>query len=248
MKKTLILALLPAAIMAQACYAADVALTTPEQKTGYVLGLATGEQMQSQGVKVDQAAFSAGLSDAMTKAKPRMTEEELRATFAAFQEDMKKKQAEMKAKQEKEQAEAGKKNLEEGKKFLAENAKKEGVKTTKSGLQYKSITEGTGPKPTATDMVTVNYRGTTIDGTEFDSSYKRGQPATFALNAVIPGWTEALQLMPKGSKYQVVIPSDLAYGPGGTGGPIGPNATLVFEVELMDIAKPEAKSAAPAAK
>ncbi|HSB96405.1 MAG TPA: FKBP-type peptidyl-prolyl cis-trans isomerase, partial [Spongiibacteraceae bacterium] len=134
---------------------------------------------------------------------------------------------------------AGEKNKAASEAYLAENAKKDGVKTTASGLQYKVETEGKGAKPKATDTVEVNYRGTLVDGTEFDSSYKRGQTVTFPVNGVIPGWSEALQLMTVGSKYQLYIPSDLAYGPGGTGGAIGPNQALVFEVELVDIKKPE---------
>ena len=130
----------------------------------------------------------------------------------------------------------GEKNKQEGEAFLAENKKKEGVKTLPSGLQYKVITEGTGKSPKASDTVTVNYRGTLIDGTEFDSSYKRGQAASFQVNGVIKGWTEALQLMKEGAKWQLFVPSNLAYGEKGTGsGPIGPNATLVFEVELISV-------------
>jgi FKBP-type peptidyl-prolyl cis-trans isomerase FklB len=133
------------------------------------------------------------------------------------------------------QAEVAKKNKAEGEAFLAENKKKEGVKTTPSGLQYKVIKPGKGKKPKSSDTVTVNYRGTLIDGTEFDSSYKRGQPATFQVSGVIPGWTEALQLMEEGAKWQLFIPSNLAYGERGAGGVIGPNATLIFEVELISI-------------
>jgi FKBP-type peptidyl-prolyl cis-trans isomerase FklB len=133
------------------------------------------------------------------------------------------------------QAEVAKKNKAEGEAFLAENKKKEGVKTTASGLQYKVIKPGKGKKPKSSDTVTVNYRGTLIDGTEFDSSYKRGQPATFQVSGVIPGWTEGLQLMEEGAKWQLFIPSNLAYGERGAGGVIGPNATLIFEVELLSI-------------
>jgi FKBP-type peptidyl-prolyl cis-trans isomerase len=142
--------------------------------------------------------------------------------------------------------EAWEKNSKDAEKFLAENKAKPGVKTTASGLQYKVEKEGSGTPPKETDTVVVNYRGTLIDGTEFDSSYKRGEPATFPVNRVIKGWTEALQLMKPGAKYQLVIPSDLAYGPGGTGGDIGPNATLIFEVELMSVKPPEASAPSPA--
>lgn len=140
------------------------------------------------------------------------------------------------------QVKVGEVNLEKGKNFLAENGKKEGIVTTESGLQYRVISEGTGEKPAATDQVKVHYRGTTIDGKEFDSSFKRNQPATFAANRVIKGWTEALQLMPVGSKYELFIPADLAYGPRGAGGDIGPNETLIFEVELLEIIQTEPKN------
>ena len=139
---------------------------------------------------------------------------------------------------EQKQKELGEKNKTEGTKYLEENKKKAGVKTTASGLQYKVVKDGTGAQPKATDMVTVNYRGTLIDGTEFDSSYKRGQPATFPVNGVIKGWTEALQLMKQGSKYQLFIPSTLAYGERAMGPDIGPNSTLIFEVELQDVKPP----------
>ncbi len=130
-------------------------------------------------------------------------------------------------------------NLEKGKKFLAENAKKAGVDTLSDGIQYKVIKKGDGPKPSETDVVKVNYKGTLLDGTEFDSSYKRGEPAEFPLNRVIPGWTKSLKEMPVGSKWEIFIPADQAYGPRG-GGPIGPNETLIFEVELLEIVNPEA--------
>ena len=140
------------------------------------------------------------------------------------------------------------KNLAAGEKFLAENAKKEGVKTTSSGLQYKVVKEGTGPQPKAGDTVTVDYRGTLIDGTEFDSSYKRGHPATFPVNGVIPGWTEALQLMKVGSKYQLFIPSKLAYGERAAGPELPANSTLIFEVELKGVEPAQGGSPSPAAK
>ena len=142
--------------------------------------------------------------------------------------------------------EAGEKNTKEGEKFLAENKTKPGVKTTASGLQYLVEKEGSGAAPKETDTVTVNYRGTLIDGTEFDSSYKRGEPATFPVNRVIKGWTEALQLMKPGGKYKLFIPANLAYGPSGAGGDIGPNATLIFEVELMSAKPAEAATTSPA--
>jgi FKBP-type peptidyl-prolyl cis-trans isomerase len=206
-------------------------LESDEQKVSYGIGLMEGKRFK-QDFNVDVDAFTAGLKASLSDEKPLMTEEEIKTTIQAFgQKLMAKKETEQKA--------AGEKNKATSDAFLAENAKKEGVKTTASGLQYKVETEGKGAKPKATDTVEVNYRGTLVDGTEFDSSYKRGQTVTFPVNGVIPGWSEALQLMPVGSKYQLYIPSDLAYGPGGTGGAIGPNQALVFEVELVDIKKPE---------
>jgi len=157
-----------------------------------------------------------------------MTEAEAQAVLTQLQADMRKKQEE-KAQQ------AGEANQKEGEAFLAANKSKPGVVTLPSGLQYKILKEGTGPKPTATDSVVCNYQGTLINGTEFDNSYKRGEPATFPVNGVIKGWTEALQLMPVGSKWQLFVPADLAYGPRGAGADIGPNSTLIFEVELLSI-------------
>ncbi|PYJ26308.1 MAG: hypothetical protein DME90_12025 [Verrucomicrobia bacterium] len=168
----------------------------------------------------------AGLKDAIA-GKPQLTQDQVKDVMTQFEKDMEQKQKD-----------AGDKNKTEGAKFLEENKKKEGVKTTASGLEYKVIKEGTGAQPKATDMVTVNYRGTLIDGTEFDSSYKRGQPATFPLNGVIKGWTEGLQLMKQGGKYQFFVPSNLAYGERAVGPDIAPNATLIFEVELLDVKPP----------
>ena len=165
-----------------------------------------------------------------------MTAEEIAETMQAFQQQQM-------AKMQEEQAAAGAKNAEAGEAFLAENGKQEGVVTTDSGLQYKVVTKGDGAKPKADDLVSVHYKGTLLDGKEFDSSYKRGEPAEFGVNQVIPGWTEALQLMPVGSKWELVIPADLAYGPGGAGGDIGPNSTLQFEVELLEIKDKEAAAA-----
>jgi len=163
-----------------------------------------------------------------------MTEQEVRDTLAAFQKDMIAKQ--------KERAKVlGEKNKKEGEAYLEANRKKKGVKVLPSGLQYKVITEGKGKTPKATDTVTVNYKGTLIDGTEFDSSYKKGQPATFPVNKVIPGWTESLQLMKEGSKWQIVVPPALAYKEMGAGNMIGPDATLIFEIELISVKPAEAK-------
>jgi len=217
---------------------------TDEQKVSYAIGLNIGNNMnqmkQQMNFAVDGNLLELGIKDALSGAQMRMSMDDIKATMQGFQQKMQAKQKEMQAAQEAEMKKVGDKNAVDGKAFLDANGKKAGVVTTKSGLQYKIITEGKGEKPKATDTVNVNYRGTTIDGKEFDSSDKHGGPASFPVNAVIPGWTEALQLMPVGSKWEVTIPSDLAYGPGGAGADIGPNATLVFEVELVSIAPPEA--------
>jgi FKBP-type peptidyl-prolyl cis-trans isomerase FklB len=203
-------------------------LETKKDKASYAIGLNIGKGLHRDSVDIDPKIFLQGLEDALAGGKTLLTDDEVKATMIALQEDVRKKQ------EEKRQAlvEANKK---EGEAFLSANTAKEGVVTLPSGLQYKVLTEGTGPKPSATDSVVCNYRGTLLDHSEFDSSYKRGQPATFAVGQVIKGWTEALQLMPVGSKWQLFIPSDLAYGESGQGPVIGPNATLVFEVGLLSI-------------
>lgn len=183
---------------------------------------------------VSPDVLAAGIKDAIA-GKPQLNPDQIKEVMTAFEKDMEQKQKE-----------GGEKNKAEGAKFLEENKKKEGVKTTASGLQYKVLKEGNGAQPKKTDTVTVNYRGTLINGTEFDSSYKRGQPATFPINGVIPGWTEALQLMKVGSKYQLFIPSNLAYGERSVSPEIGANSTLIFEVELLD-AKPAPTPAAASA-
>ena len=204
-------------------------LKTQKDKASYAIGLNIGKSMHKDSVDVDTAILLRGLRDGLAGAKPLLTDDEARAAMVALQADLRKKQEEKMVVQ-------GETNKKEGEAFLAENKTKDGIVTLPSGLQYKILTEGTGPKPTAADTVVCNYKGTLIDNTEFDSSYKRGQPATFPVSGVIKGWTEALQLMPVGSKWQLFIPSELAYGArGGPGGGIGPNATLVFEVELMSI-------------
>jgi FKBP-type peptidyl-prolyl cis-trans isomerase len=214
----------------------ELKLETDEQKVSYGIGLMEGKRFK-QDFNVDIDAFTAGLKSSISDEKPLMTEEEIKTQIQAFgQKLMAKKEAEQKA--------AADKNKTASDAFLAENGKKDGVQTTASGLQYKVVTEGKGAKPKADETVEVNYKGTLIDGTEFDSSYKRNQSVTFPVSGVIPGWTEALQLMPVGSKFELYIPSDLAYGPGGTGGVIGPNQALVFEVELIDIKKADAKAEA----
>lgn len=201
----------------------DDAKNTSE--ASYAIGLSIGNNLKEQELDLDAQQLVQGLMDALKGAEPKLSEEQLRGAMQQFQQ---RQIAKMKARQDAAQAESAK--------FLVENAKKPGVKTTESGLQYKVLKSGDGPSPKAEDTVTVHYRGTLTDGTEFDSSYKRGQPATFPVNGVIAGWTEALQLMQVGDRWQLVIPSELAYGERGTpGGPIGPNATLVFEVELLGI-------------
>jgi FKBP-type peptidyl-prolyl cis-trans isomerase len=211
--------------------AAGPALTTRKQKFSYALGMNIGtgykQGLEKQGVEFDPALIAAGVKDALSGGKTRLTQEQAQAVLTEVKTEVGKQQ------QEKMQA-ASAKNKEEGEAFLTANKTKEGVVTLPSGLQYKILTEGKGPKPAATDSVVCNYRGTLVNGTEFDSSYKRGQPATFGVSQVIKGWTEALQLMPVGSKWQLYIPSTLAYGERGPG-EIGPNATLIFDVELISI-------------
>ena len=215
-------------LLTGSAYAEPQELKTEKEKLSYSMGVATGMQMKRQSIDVDADTFAKGLKDAVSGGTLMMTEQQVQETLMKFQQDMAAKQAE----KTRLQAEANKK---EGEAFLAENKKKEGVKTLPSGLQYKVITEGKGRTPKETDTVTTHYRGTLIDGTEFDSSHKRGQPATFPVKGVIKGWTEAVLLMKEGSKWQLFIPSELAYGERGAGQTIGPNATLIFDVELISI-------------
>ena len=215
---------------------APLTLNTQKEKVSYAIGMQIGKNLTREGVDIDTAVFLRGLVDVVTGSKPLLTDDEARAVITKLQQEtMAKRDAEMKV--------AGEANKKEGETFLAENKKKEGVVTLPSGLQYKIIKQGTGPKPVATDNVVCNYRGTLINGKEFDSSYKRGQPATFPVGGVIKGWTEVLQLMPVGSTYQVWVPSDLAYGSRGPSPEIGPNALLIFEIELLEIKKGEEKGA-----
>jgi len=208
-------------------FAADKPVSL-EERVSYGIGMNIAHDFQKQEFKVNADLLARGIKDAQAGGETLMSDEEVQATITELQELLKAKQAE-KAKV------IGEANKKAGAEFLAANAKKDGVKTTASGLQYKVIEEGTGKSPAATDKVKVNYRGSLVDGTEFDSSYKRGQPATFPVNGVIKGWTEALQLMKEGAKYQLVIPSELAYGERGAGPMIGPNSTLVFDVELLAV-------------
>ena len=216
-------------------------LKTQKEKFSYALGMNTGERMaqglHDKSVPFDPAIMARGLKDGLTGGKTLLTDAEAQAVLTEVQTELRKKQ------DEKTHA-AGEANKKDGDAFLAANKGKEGVVTLPSGLQYKILTAGTGPKPTADDSVVCNYRGTLINGTEFDSSYKRGEPATFPVSGVIKGWTEALQLMPVGSKWQLFVPSDLAYGERGPSPEIGPNSTLIFEVELISI-QDKSKDKAP---
>lgn len=205
----------------------SAALTTDKQKQSYALGMNIARGLQHDEVDLDQPALMQGIKDELN-GKAQLSDEQAVT-------ELKQLSAEVGAKQQQKAQVSAEANMKEGETFLAANKAKPGVVVLPSGLQYKIVKEGTGPKPTAADTVVCNYRGTFIDGKEFDSSYKRGQPATFPVGGVIKGWTEALQLMPVGSKWQLYIPPQLAYGPQGAGGVIGPNETLVFDVELLSI-------------
>jgi FKBP-type peptidyl-prolyl cis-trans isomerase len=216
------------------------------QKASYAIGVDIGgnvaKSLKRNEIDVDSALVLRGFKEAFNGEKTLLTDEEIKEVLTKLQQDTRTKM-EAKAKA------AAETNKKEGDDFLTANKSKEGVVTLPDGLQYKVLKQGDGPKPTATDSVECNYRGTLINGTEFDSSYKHGQPATFGVTQVIKGWGEVLQLMPVGSKYQVFVPSDLAYGPRGQGADIGPNATLIFEIDLISIKSGDAaKPTAPAAK
>jgi FKBP-type peptidyl-prolyl cis-trans isomerase len=219
----------------KAATATTGAPSTQKEKISYAIGMSMGKSLQRQSVDVDSAFVLRGLKDTLSGGKVALTDEEAQNLLTQLQSQMRKDQ-EAKMKQLEDT------NKKEGEAFLAKNKSAQGVVTLPSGLQYKILTEGNGPKPTASDTVVCNYKGTLLNGKEFDSSYKRGQPATFPVSGVIKGWTEALQLMPVGSKWQLFIPSDLAYGDRGAGADIQPGSTLIFEVELMSIkAKEESK-------
>lgn len=219
--------------------AKPLVLTTQKDKQSYAIGLNIGKGLQHDSVDIDPKIFLQGLQDALADRKSLLTDDEIKATLTEVQNEVRQKR-------EAQRLALIEKNKKDGQDFLAANSKKEGVVTLPSGLQYKILKEGTGPKPTANDTVVCNYRGTLLDNTEFDSSYKRGQPITLNVSQVIKGWTEALQLMPVGSKWQLFIPADLAYGDRGQG-PIAPDSTLIFEVELLSIqAKSEQQPAQPA--
>ncbi len=206
-------------------------LKDTKQRVSYSIGADIGKNFKRSEIEVDVKALSAGMADALT-GKTALTEEEMKDTLQKFQ-------TEMMAKMQGKQKESGDKNLKAGEDFLAANAKKEGVKVLPSGLQYKVIKSGTGKSPKATDTVKTHYHGTLIDGTVFDSSVERKEPVSFPVNRVIPGWTEALQLMKEGDKWTLFVPAKLAYGERGAGQKIGPNSALVFEVALLSIEKSE---------
>ncbi|NEZ05085.1 FKBP-type peptidyl-prolyl cis-trans isomerase [Wenzhouxiangella sp. XN201] len=209
-------------------------LETPEERLSYTIGMDIGGSLAEQDIDLDMDLLVEALRASYNGEETRLTEEEALAERDAF---MQRRQQQM----EVERAQEASVNLEEGEAFLAENAEREGISVTESGLQYRVIEEGEGASPTAEDRVTVHYKGTLIDGTVFDSSYDRGEPATFALNQVIPGWTEGVQLMKEGAKYEFFVPSELAYGEQGRPGPIGPNSTLIFEVELLEVGDGESQ-------
>lgn len=223
-----------------------LALDTTEQRLSYGIAYGLGQRLQADKIPLDVPAFAAGLGDAYEGREPKLSEEEIGQEMQAYQQSRQAEMEEEQARFAEEQARLAEENAAAGDAFREQNAAAEGVATTESGLQYKVLTAGDGPKPSAEDTVEVNYRGTLIDGTEFDSSYARGSSVSFGLNQVIPGWTEGLQLMPVGSKYQFVIPPELAYGPAGAGQQIGPNSTLIFEVELLGIPSQQEEAEAEA--
>jgi FKBP-type peptidyl-prolyl cis-trans isomerase FklB len=205
-------------------------LTTQEQKVGYAIGTQIGSQLAMTKDDIDTKALIAGISDAINGTAPKLTAQEMQDAKMAFQKKVQ-------AKAQEEMMKLAQANIAEGEKFLAENAKKEGVVTTESGLQYKILKAGTGATPTAEDTVVTHYTGKLINGQVFDSSVQRGEPATFPVSGVIAGWTEALQKMKVGGKWELVIPAKLAYGERGAGQAIAPNSTLIFDIELLDIKK-----------
>jgi FKBP-type peptidyl-prolyl cis-trans isomerase FklB len=228
MKLQLIAALGILFLASQVSAEENLVLKNQKDKVSYIIGMEIGKNFKKQSIDIDPDILTKGIKDAISGGKPLLTEQEIQENMVTFQKEMMAKQEELAKK-------LGENNKKEGEVFLAENKKKDGVKTLPSGLQYKVTKAGTGKKPKLTDTVTTQYRGTLIDGTEFDSSYRRGQPVSFPVTGVIPGWTEALQLMEEGAKWQLFIPPNLAYGERGAGRDIGPNATLIFEIELVSI-------------
>jgi FKBP-type peptidyl-prolyl cis-trans isomerase FklB len=204
------------------------AFKTQKEKVSYAIGMEMGKGLKGQGMDVDTSVLAQGLKDALSGAKPQMSEEELKQVITSLQQEMRQKQMQI-------QEAAAAENKTKGDAFLAENAKKDGVVALPDGLQYKILAAGQGKKPAETDTVLCNYKGTFLDGTEFDSSTQAGKPVPFEVKNVIPGFKEVLQMMPVGSKWQIFVPSNLAYGERGAGNVIGPNATLIFEIELVSI-------------
>ncbi len=243
MKKLIFIAMLTALIIGVACNTknssvdqgdAKLTLDSKVQKTSYAMGYNMGQNLKGLPADLDFVAVVQGIKDASKGERPKIGREEIATLLSDFQQKITRPQPQRPAVNK----ELAEKNAAAGEKFLQENAKKEGVKVTDSGLQYQVLKAGQGEQPIATDVVKVHYRGTFLDEKEFDSSFKRGEPIEFSLNGVIKGWTEGVQLMKKGAKYRFFIPAKLAYGPNGTpDGTIGPNATLIFEVELIDIKK-----------
>ncbi len=221
MKKHIAIATLAALVSGQALAAE---LDTDQKRFSYLVGLQIGQQIVKDGIDLNEDAFMAAIKDVQAGKPPRLSQEEIQATLQRIQQA-----------RSAEAEKAGEENKRIGQEFLVANKAKPGITELASGLQYKVVTEGKGAKPKATDKVEVHYRGTLIDGTEFDSSYSRGAPASFPVNGVIQGWQEALQLMAEGSKWQIFVPSELAYGARGAGAQIGPHSTLIFDVELLKI-------------
>ena len=221
-----VLLMVPALLVGTA--QAQVDLESEEARLGYALGMQVGQSIKRLDTEVDLDALNQAIRDTMNDQEPQLSAEESREILMSLRQQVQQQQQAA-------QAEAAGDNMAASQAFLEENQAQEGVETTESGLQYKVVEQGEGPMPGAEDVVTVHYRGTLIDGTQFDSSYDRGEPATFPVGGVIPGWTEALQMMPVGSKYELYIPPGLAYGEQGAGGRIGPNEALIFEVELLEI-------------
>lgn len=230
MKIKLIAAVVASLAVSTAVVAADLALTTDLDKLSYSVGIDLGKNLKKQGIDINPSVLAKGIEDGMNGGKMLLTEQQMKDTLTKFQKDLMAKHA---AQFEKQASE----NKTKGDAFLAANKAKAGVVTTDSGLQYKIITAGKGSKPGKDDEVTVEYTGKLIDGTVFDSTDKAGKPATFKVSQVIPGWTEALQLMPAGSTWEVYVPANLAYGDRNVGGPIGPNEALIFNVHLISVKK-----------
>lgn len=229
MKHKLVFIAATAALASSFALAQTEELETPEDRLSYTIGMDIGQSLSGQDMPLDIEILMQGLRASYLGEETLLTQEEALAEREQFIQRRQQQLAEQRG-------EEARVNAEEGEAFLAANAGKDGVEVTDSGLQYRVITEGEGASPDADDRVTVHYRGKLINGVEFDSSYDRGEPATFGLNQVIPGWTEGVQLMKEGAKYEFFVPSDLAYGEQGRPGPIGPNATLIFEVELLEVA------------